>query len=161
KFYSEAGYKCDCEKDGKGGWGYDPYEKEMPFLRSKKFVPWNWGFGGQTNNHPVVNVSLNDAQAFCEWLSTKESKRYRLPKDSEWEYAARAGSTAAYYFGDDSEKLAEFENVADASARKTFPNWKTINADDGFTFTAPVGSFRPNPFGLYDMLGNVRQWCLD
>ncbi len=116
----------------------------------------------QTDEHPVVCVSWNDAVAFCEWLSRKEGKSYRLPTEAEWEYACRAGTSTRYWCGDDQEKLAEVANVADATAKAKFPDWKfSISASDGYVFTSPVGSFRPNPFGLYDMHGNALQWCAD
>src|SRR5439155_27239559 len=76
-FYHAAKYKCDCEKDGKGGWGYDEAGKNR--AQKPQFVPWAWGFKEQTMKHPVVNVSWNDATAFCTWLSKKEGHTYRLP----------------------------------------------------------------------------------
>ena len=110
----------------------------------------------------MVCVSWNDALAFCKWLSKKEGKKYRLPTEAEWEYACRAGTTTRYYSGDDPETLANVANVADASLNARVPNWgPTIKASDGYVFTAPVGKFKPNAFGLYDMHGNVWQWCED
>ena len=89
----------------------------------------------------MVNVSWNDAVAFCKWLGKKESKTYRLPTEAEWEYACRAGTTTRYYSGDDPETLAKVGNVADAAFKAKFPDWKyTIKASDGYVFTAPVGS---------------------
>ena len=125
---------------------------------------YSWRNAGfeQTDEHPVVNVSWNDAVAFCKWLSRKEGKTYRLPTEAEWEYACRAGTTTRYYSGDDPETLAKVGNVADATAKAKFANWKyTIKASDGYVFTAPVGQFTPNAFGLYDMHGNAWQWCAD
>ena len=110
----------------------------------------------------MVNVNWNDAMAFCQWLSLKEGKTYRLPTEAEWEYACRAGTTTRYSSGDDPETLAKAGNVADAAAKAKFPAlFRTIKASDGYVFTAPVGSFRPNAFGLYDMHGNAWQWCAD
>ena len=107
----------------------------------------------------MVNVSWNDAVAFCKWLSQKEGKTYRLPTEAQWEYACRAGTTTRYYSGDDPETLAKVANVADATFKAKFPDWKsTIKASDGYVFTAPVGQFKPNAFGLYDMHGNAWQW---
>ena len=111
----------------------------------------------------MVNVSWNDAVAFCEWLSKKEGKSYRLPTEAEWEYACRAGTTTRYYSGDDAKTLAKVGNVHDAVAKAKFPDgtFMPIKASDGYVFTAPVGKFNPNAFGLYDMHGNAWQWCAD
>ena len=110
----------------------------------------------------MTEVSWNDAVAFCEWLGRKEGETYLLPTEAQWEYACRAGSTTRYYSGDDSETLAQVGNVGDASAKAKFSNWtEAIAASDGYVFTAPVGSFRPNAFGLCDMHGNVWEWCAD
>jgi formylglycine-generating enzyme len=137
-----------------GAWRWD--------AQFNKDYSWqNVGFE-QTDEHPVVNVTWNDAVAFCKWLSQKEGKTYRLPTEAEWEYACRAGTTTRYYSGDDPETLAKVGNVADAAAKARFPSWKyTIKASDGYVFTSPVGSFKPNAFGLHDMHGNAEQWCSD
>ena len=162
-FYHAANYKCEAETNGKGEQGYDPKANHPDgwFFQAKRFVPWSWGFEGYNNSHPVVNVSWNDAVAFCKWLSKKEGKTYRLPTEAEWEYAARAGKATRYYYGDDPEGLVVYENVADGDAKAAFTEWTTIQARDGFRFTAPCGCYRHNPFGLYDMLGNVEEWCSD
>ncbi|NQT16798.1 MAG: formylglycine-generating enzyme family protein [Planctomycetes bacterium] len=159
RFYHDAKYKTEAERDGKGGYGYTG-DKDKPFAQNPKFVAWNTGFP-QKDDHPVVNVSWNDAVAFCEWLSGKEGKTYRLPTEAEWEYACRAGSTRRWWFGDDAEGLAQVANVEDASSKVEFPAWRTISGRDGYVFTAPVGSFRANAWGLYDMHGNVYEWCSD
>ena len=161
QFVKDSGYKTDAEKGVgfKGAFGWDTDKKK--FDLNEKYSWRNAGFE-QTDEHPVVNVSWNDAVAFCKWLSKKESKTYRLPTEAEWEYACRAGTTTRYYSGDDPETLAKVGNVADAAAKAQFPDWKyTIKANDGYVFTAPVGKFKPNAFGLYDMHGNAWQWCAD
>jgi formylglycine-generating enzyme required for sulfatase activity len=158
QFVQETDYRTEAERDGKGGWGYNAAKNEF------KIGPeYSWRFTGfeYENDHPVVNVSWNDAVAFCEWLSRKEGVEYRLPTEAEWEYACRAGTSTAYYHGNEAEGLAAVGNVADGTARERFPNWKTISGRDGYVFTAPVGRFRPNGFGLYDMHGNVWEWCAD
>ena len=143
----------------KAGFGWNPDKKSFDF--NEKYSWRNVGFE-QTDEHPVINLSWNDAVAFCKWLSRKEGNTYRLPTEAEWEYACRAGTTTRYYSGDDPEMLAKVGNVADATAKAKFPYWKwTIKASDGYVFTSPVGSFRPNAFGLYDMHGNAWQWCTD
>jgi formylglycine-generating enzyme len=160
QFVADAGHKTDAEKGEKpGAYGWDPDKKAFVF--NEKYSWRNAGFE-QTDEHPVVNVSWNDAVEYCKWLSKKEGQTYRLPTEAEWEYACRAGTTTRYYSGDDPETLAEVGNVADATAKANFPDWPwTIKASDGYVFTAPVGKFKPNAFGLYDMHGNAWQWCAD
>ena len=121
------------------------------------------GTGGiQTDDHPAVHVSWDEARAFCAWLSTKEDKLYRLPTEAEWEYTCRAGEPARFATGQEEAGLAAVANIADASLRRRWAGaeW-AASWDDGYPFTAPVGRFRPNRFGLYDMHGNVWEWCQD
>jgi formylglycine-generating enzyme required for sulfatase activity len=160
QFVNDTGYKTDAEKgEHRGAFGWDPDTKELGY--NEKCSWQNTGFK-QTDEHPVVNVSWNDAVAFCKWLSRKEDKTYRLPTEAEWECACRAGTTTRYSSGDDPETLAEVGNVADATAKAKFPDWKdAIKASDGYVFTSPVGSFKPSAFGLYDMHANAWQWCAD
>jgi formylglycine-generating enzyme required for sulfatase activity len=110
----------------------------------------NPGFA-QTDRHPVVNVSWNDAKAYVAWLSKTSGKPYRLPSGAEWEYAARAGTTTARYWGERHQEACRYANVDDASH----------GCRDGHANTAPVGTFLPNAFGLHDMLGNVWEWTED
>ena len=160
KFVKDSGYKTDAENGKKPG--ADGWDAETGKSGFNKDYSWrNAGFQ-QTDEHPVVNVSWNDAMAFCHWLSRKEGKTYRLPTEAEWEYACRAGTTTRYYNGDDPEKLAEVANVADATARAKYLYWTwAIKASDGYVFTAPVGQFKPNAVGLYDTHGNAWEWCAD
>ena len=151
-FVDETGYKTEAEKDGKGGYGWDEEKKE--FRQDAKFTWLNAGFE-QTDEHPVVNVSWNDAVAFCEWLKSKEGQAYRLPTEAEWEYACRAGTTTRYFSGDDPETLATVGNVADGTAKAKYPAGLRIAASDGYVYTAPVARFQANAFSLYDTHGNV------
>ena len=117
----------------------------------------------QSNRHPVVCVSYEGTQRYVQWLSRKTGKSYRLPTEAEWEYAARAGTTTARFWGDSRDQACNFANVGDLTGAEAL-NWnkgKAFQCRDGYVFTAPVGSFRPNTFGLYDMLGNVNQWTED
>lgn len=100
---------------------------------------------GTGEGMPVGNVTYLAASKFCQWLSAKTGHFYRLPTEAEWEYAARAGTQTAYHFGNDPEKLEEYA-------------WFYENSDGSYQ---PVGSKKPNPWGLYDMYGNVAEWTLD
>ena len=112
---------------------------------------------------PVVCVSWNDAQAYVAWLARRTGKRYRLPSEAEWEYAARAGTTGRYTWGDHPERACEGANVFDAAALRGRPQFKggVAPCDDGHAGVAPVGSHAANAFGLHDMIGNVWEWVED
>lgn len=132
---------------------------------------FDWRYPGwtQTDQHPVTNVSWHVASDFCNWLSRKEGKRYRLPTEAEWEFACRGGTTTLFSCGATEDNLKGFANIADSQLKQALaPTFATPNYydyskpwDDGFPCSAPVGSFAPNPYGLYDMHGNLQEWCSD
>jgi sulfatase modifying factor 1 len=160
EFVDDRRYVTDAERDGQGGDGSNP---DGTWVKGPQYTWRNPGFV-QTDDHPVVNVSWNDATAFCEWLGRKDGVAYRLPTEAEWEFACRAGSTTIFQSGNDPEGLASLGNVADDGARISwtgYPGYSYIAANDGFIFTSPVGHYRPNAFGLYDLHGNVGEWCSD
>ena len=153
-FVNDTKYKTDAEK-GDGGMIFSNTENRWVAQKNMKWdsVPWRIA-----DDQPVVFVSWNDAQAFCKWLSRKEKRTYRLPTEAEWEMACRGGAVWARYswgnklpgdrdtnFGDGNPKLPE--------------SLTTVN--DGYEHVAPVGSYPPNGFGLYDMDGNVMEWVQD
>lgn len=118
----------------------------------------------QGDRHPVACVSWEDATAYAAWLARTTGKPYRLLTEAEWEYAARAGTTTSRYWGDDPHQACAHANTGDARALFVVPhaiNWPISNCDDGHAHTAPVGAFRPNAYGLHDMLGNVWEWTQD
>jgi formylglycine-generating enzyme required for sulfatase activity len=114
------------------------------------------------DDHPVSCVSWADAKAYVAWLAHKTGKPYRLPSESEWEYAARAGSSTLYPWGDDPADGCDSANLYDLSATASVNlGWKPVQCRDGFAALAPVGQFRANAFGLADMIGNVSEWVED
>ena len=115
----------------------------------------------QSDDHPVVCVNWQDAEAYVAWLSRETGEAYRLPSESEWEYATRAGSRSKYSFGSDASRLCGWGNGADLDFTEGVSVAGVAGCYDGFVHTAPVGTFRPNPFGLYDMHGNVWEWVQD
>ena len=123
---------------------------------------WNTLWFEQDDAHPVVCVNWEDARAYADWLSRKTGKKYRLPSEAEWEYAARAGTATSRYWGDDPSQACAYANAADLDAKQNQPSWTDVHqCHDGWMGTAPVGRYRPNAFGLYDMLGNAWQWTED
>ena len=152
KFVTAENFKTEGEKDGEGSWGWDETFGRFDAEKDTKYGWRDTGFV-QTDKHPVVNVSWNDATAFCSWLSKKEGKHYRLPREAEWEYACRAGTQSAFHFGDSL-------NGKEANCKGNYP-YGTAEEGPFLRRTSAVGSYKPNAFGLYDMHGNVRQWCSD
>jgi eukaryotic-like serine/threonine-protein kinase len=160
RFVEATGYKTDAEA-GRAE-SFVP-GKSGNFTRSKKHSWSDPGFAKE-NDHPVAQISWDDALAFCEWLSRAEDQTYRLPTEAEWEYACRAGTMTRFTTGDEPESLEGAANVADRRLKEEAPQAGPGTAapwDDGFAFTSPVGRFRPNAWGLYDMHGNVWEWCAD
>ncbi|KAK2616390.1 Formylglycine-proteinrating enzyme [Conoideocrella luteorostrata] len=116
----------------------------------------------QTKNDPVVAIRWQDAKAYADWLSTVTGQTYRLPTEDEWEWAARGGSQTTFFWGNETKEINRYANVYDYSTKRAlnFP-WPPVKVEDGFPFTAPVASFMPNGFGLYDITGNAREFVAD
>ncbi|HPF25524.1 MAG TPA: formylglycine-generating enzyme family protein [Steroidobacteraceae bacterium] len=123
----------------------------------------NPGYGrAPLGDEPVGCISWNDAKAYVAWLADKTGAPYRLLSESEWEYAARGGTSTRYYWGDDADDICVRANLFDASGRRASDlTYVSADCDDGYPFTAPVGSFPPNPFGIHDITGNVWEWTED
>lgn len=127
---------------------------------------WQESKHAPSDDHPVMCVTWEDAKAYASWLGKKTGKLYRLPTESEWEYAARAGSNSKYFFGDNPKQLCEYANVFDRQGAKAFLrdhkiDTAAIECDDGSEYTSVVGQYKPNAFGLYDMIGNVGEFVQD
>ena len=115
----------------------------------------------QNDNHPAVCVSWEDAQAYVAWLRQRTGLHYRLLSEAEFEYAARAGAATTFPWGAEPGDVCVHANGFDLAARRAHPDWPSLDCDDRYAFTAPVGAFRANAFGLFDMTGNVFQWTED
>lgn len=169
RFIKESGYVPESISDKTGGYGFDlAYDRtrvESADAFEGRNLKYSWkdpGFS-QTGDSPVTNVTWADAVAMAKWLTQKEGVSYRLPTEAEWEYACKAGSNSRYSNGDSPAQLIQIGNTFDQSALPYWVRWhdRALAGSDGFAFTAPVGRFVPNSFGLHDMLGNVWEWVSD
>lgn len=174
-FVEATDYQTSAERGQTEMVGWEPTPEDKPlyqsydFLRHKKFSWKSPGFQ-QSDDHPVVGISWADTQAYCQWLSERDGVRYRLPTEAEWELACRAGTSTWFSFGDKAKGVvqehANFGNVElekhrqHAAERQWLLDWENAPRD-GHVFTAPVGSYQANPWGLRDMHGNAWEWCQD
>ena len=152
-FVEETGYEmpggCWAHLHGDGTWSRYPE------------AAWNHLGRPFDVTHPASCIDWYAANAYTRWLSLRTGAPYRLPTESEFEHALRAGSTTRYHFGDDQEALCRYGNVIDAALNAIYPAATTLRCDDGYAYAAPVGQFEPNAFGVYDMTGNVFEWLAD
>ena len=140
-FVGETKYKTDAEASGRGGTVQDRNRQRV----QKPEYTWLHPDVAQGDDYPIGQLSWRDCDKFCQWLSGKEHRTYRLPTEAEWEWACRAGSEGAYCFGDDAKELGDYAWYDENS------DWKSH----------PVGQKKPNAWGLYDMHGNVAEYCQD
>ncbi len=163
RFVAASGYKTDAERNVGGAEGCFTYDQD------DADKAWNWRswaswrrpnkYQDNRDEHPVACVSWNDAQAYIAWLNRETGRGYRLPSEAEWEYAARAGTQTARFWGEDADKACRYANVADATKLPNNFSWtERHDCADGHAFASPVGRLEPNHWGLYDMLGNVWEW---
>jgi formylglycine-generating enzyme required for sulfatase activity len=160
-FVKESGYDYDydsgpvCKIYGRSG--------ESFFARG-----YSWRNPGyaQAASNPATCLNWEDAEAYASWLSKKKGRFYRLLTESEWEFSARGvtkpGVYPPYYFGDQVDAMCFFGNGIDLATVQVIPEWTDgFRCWDGYAYTSPVGTFKPNAFGLYDMHGNALQWVED
>jgi formylglycine-generating enzyme required for sulfatase activity len=163
-FINATNYQTDAEKIG-NSWVFNSKFEESDG------VTWRDDEEGRHRpetdwNKPAIHVSWNDATAYCDWLSKKKGKTFRLPTEAEWEFAAGSGAKH-YKYSWGSYELSDSENVGNVADETTHPkygkleNYGFVGYKDGYFFAAPVGSFQPNELGLYDMTGNVWELCSD
>lgn len=155
-------YRAFAEATGRTGEGCFAWRGDT--FEMKPANSWRNPGYPQDDAHPAACVSWDDANAYVMWLSQLTGKSYRLLTEAEWEYAARAGTTTTRFWGDDADKSCDYANGADRSTARLVAgaeNWYVANCDDRHAYTAPAGSYRPNAFGLHDMLGNVEEWTQD
>jgi len=157
-FVAATKYVTDVEKKG-GGHAHDAKAvwEHRPGTNWRK--PGYAGSFTQRDDHPVVHVSHADSKAFCRWISA--GLTFDLPTEAQWEWACRAGSGMRFWWGADEDTTGKAINAGDRSLKRVHPDWPRpiMPMDDGHAFCAPVGSYRPNAWGLHDMLGNVWEFC--
>jgi sulfatase modifying factor 1 len=164
KFVQTTGYQTDAERGTPDG---DRNSKGAFATVHEGDREWNAMANWQNpfpnlkdyrlqDNHPVVQISWNDAQQFCTHF------HLRLPSEAQWEYASRAGNQARFFWGDSEAGGKGYANLADAASKKRFPSFNVLFPfDDGAALISPVGRYKPNAWMLYDMIGNVEEWCQD
>lgn len=168
RFVNDRNYKTDGEKNG-GGHAHDDravwqHRAGTSWLKPGYAAPFD-----VEDRHPVVHVSHADSNAFCRWLNdqagigrrSSASAHYNLPTEAQWEWACRAGSGARFWWGPDEDTTGKVINVGDRKLKSVHPDWprSIMSMNDGHAFPARVGSYRPNAFGLHDMLGNIWEFC--
>ena len=153
RFVHETGHstgdRCRTYEDGEWDW--------------RSGVSWRKPGYSQTDGHPVVCVSWEDAQAYVRWLSSETGGGYRLLSESEWEYVARGGTRTSRNWGTGETGQCGYANGADRALKRRYGDWEwpIASCDDGHVHTAPVRSYVKNGFGLYDVMGNVWEWVED
>jgi formylglycine-generating enzyme required for sulfatase activity len=141
--YDLFAFSLDLKKERQSSAAQTPARVDAVTRPTPPYADESFGYG--KGRQPVISITYHAAMEYCRWLSAKTGKTYRLPTEAEWEYACRAGAKSAYSFGDDAKRLADYAWYADNS--------------DGQPHR--VGQKKPNAWGLFDMHGNVAEWCID
>ena len=155
RFVDETGHRTEAERDGVGC-----SLAGRTDLAAAMRTSWRSPGFEQTGSHPVVCVSWNDAQAYISWLAQRTGETYRLPTETEWEYAARDGEATRRHPWQRTSEACSFANVSDSGSATTRVGGR-YPCDDGARNTAPVASYPASRFALHDMLGNVSEWVQD
>jgi len=157
-FVNTTGYRTDAEKEG---WA-NTYHWDQGKWKKTEGACWRKPGWDIEPDFPVVCVSWNDAMAYCRWLSMKTGEHYCLLTEAQWEYACRTGTEYGFFWGYRDDGGQGYLNAADETPFPDGNHWVYgFPFSDGYWAVAPVGSYKPNPWGLYDMLGNVQEWCAD
>ncbi|OJY93773.1 MAG: sulfatase-modifying factor protein [Lysobacterales bacterium 63-13] len=161
EFVKAVGYRTDAERIGTGS----VYDESSGRMIDRRGIDWQRDYKGDraAEKLPVLNVSWNDAHEYVAWLSQRTGKRYRLPSEAEFEYALRANSTSRYWWGDGNPPnvLANLTGDGDRSPSKRSWGHSFTRYHDGYWGPAPVRTFAANPFGLFDIDGNLSEWVDD
>ncbi|MDX1554629.1 MAG: formylglycine-generating enzyme family protein, partial [Xanthomonadales bacterium] len=161
EFVDQTGYSTEAERRGYS----TVYNHASGRLAQRRDVSWEQSYDGRDADEkdPVLHVSWNDATAYVQWLARGTGKPYRLPSEAEFEYALRGGTTTSYWWGNGSPTRVVENLTGDGDESRSRRSWTVAfeNYKDGYWGPAPVGSFQPNPFGLYDISGNVAEWVRD
>lgn len=166
RFVEATGYRTDAERAGESR----IYDGSSGRTVTRNDISWRHDYRGDAayGNFPVIHVSWNDAQRYAEWLASQTGERYRLASEAELAYGLRAGTQTRYWWGENAPE-DEVENLTGdgdrypAQDRRNRRSWSVAfdGYRDGYWGPAPVGELEPNPFGLYDMGGNVSEWAAD
>ena len=164
-FVAATGYRTDAERSTMCT-ALDRHD-EKNLVAPREWATWRTPTNHEKarDDDPVRCVTWNDAQAYVQWLNSVSGGGYRLPSEAEWEYAARAGTRTAYFWGDSDAAACLYANVFGTFKYQRKGEWHTkagkYPCSDGHMSAAPVGSYRPNQWGLYDTIGNVAEWVED
>jgi len=161
EFTDQTNYKTDAEKFGFS----TVYDHFSGRLTRRDDITWEQDYEGNkaSEDYPVVHISWNDAQAYVNWLTWGTGKRYRLPSEAEFEYVLRGGKSSRYWWGDNSPPRVVENLTGEKDTSRSRRRWEAYFSgyQDKYWGPAPVASFDSNPFGLYDIGGNVGEWVKD